>query len=495
MTATRLSRRFLLAGLTASLASPALIHPALAEPMARSLRPPPRPGARPTGAARLVQAAKLGGVTGYVLLDAKTGALIEGDNADAPVPPASVAKAITALYALEKLGPGRRFRTRILPTGPVVGGIVQGDLILSGSGDPTLTTDDLGDLAAQLAGAGVRGVTGRFLAHDGALPRLTQLAADQPAHVGYNPALSGLNLNFNRVHFEWKRADADWRVTMDARAERFVPQVGMSSVRIVRREAPLFTYEPGEATDSWTVASGALGKGGSRWLPVRHPAVYTAEVFRTLAAAQGITLPDAALVTTLPATPGGEIAAHVSVPMDQVLRDMLRYSTNLTAECAGLAASGAGSLEGSGRVMTEWARQRLGMGSQFHDHSGLGAASRTTAADMARALLTADRASPLLRGILREIGMRDAAGKTVKDHPVRVMAKSGTLNFCSGLAGFIQPPGGRDMVFAIFSADVPRREALSPENREQPPGGPDWTRRARNLQGQLIARWAETYGA
>ena len=78
--------------------------------------------------------------------------------------------------------------------------------VLAGGGDPTLQTDQLGDLVARLAGTGVRGATGRFLHWAGALPRIDRISDDQPDHVGYNPAISGLNLNFNRVHFEWKRA-------------------------------------------------------------------------------------------------------------------------------------------------------------------------------------------------------------------------------------------------------------------------------------------------
>ncbi|MFT4149413.1 MAG: D-alanyl-D-alanine carboxypeptidase [Paracoccaceae bacterium] len=494
------SRRMMLAGLTAAIASPAL-----ADPLARSLRPRPRSQAEATpvpATARvveppeqIVQAARLGGVTGFVVIEAASGRVLEAVSPDASLPPASVAKTITSLYALEKLGADHRFRTRVLATGPVVQGVVQGDLILSGSGDPSLTTDQLGDLAARLSAAGVKGVTGGFLAHAGALPALSRLSADQPEHVGYNPGLSGLNLNFNRVHFEWKRAGTDWALSMDARAERFVPPVAMSSVRIVQRDTPLFTYEDGASSDGWTVASKALGKGGSRWLPVRHPAIYTAEVFRTLAAAQGIRLPPATLITSLPAAAQTELALTTSDPLDGILRDMLKFSTNLTAECVGLSSSGGGTLDGSGQAMTDWAGARFGMASQFHGHSGLDGRSRSSATDMARALLAADRAGAGLRGILREIGMRDEKGKPVEDSPVRVLAKTGTLNFCSGLAGFICPPNGRDLVFAIFSADVPRREAVPPQEREQPAGLHPWLGRARGLQGRLITRWAGLYTA
>ena len=106
-----------------------------------------------------------------------------------------------------------------------------------------------------------------------------------------------------------------------------------------------------------------------------------------------------------------------------------------------------------------------------------------------RALAAGDRALGL-RSVLRNIGMRDDSGKAIKGSPVGVVGKSGTLNFVSGLAGFIEPPSGRDLVFAIFSADAARREAVPMNEREDAPGGDAWVRRAHLLQARLIKRWA-----
>ena len=444
-------------------------------------------------AAGLIEAAKLGGALGYVVADAATGRVLEGSNAALPLPPASVAKAMTALFALEKLGSGRRFSTQVLATGPVVAGRVEGDLVLVGSGDPTLSTDHLGDMAAQLAARGVRGVTGRFLVYGDALPAIDQISDDQPDHVGYNPAIAGLNLNFNRVNFEWKRVAGDYSVSMDARGERFMPFVDMARMQIAERETPLFTYASGAGVDHWTVASAALGTGGSRWMPVRQPLVYAGEVFRTLALAQGTSLPQASVLRGVPA--GTRLVEHRSDPLDAMLRDMLKFSTNLTAEVLGLAASGAKDLPASARAMSEWARADCGVDARYVDHSGLNGASRISASDMVTVLVRA-RSNPngaVLRNVLRYVGMRDAAGKEMQDHPVRVLAKSGTLNFVSGLAGYIVPPAGPELAFAIFAADTARRDRLTEAEREQPEGGEAWTKRARRLQGQLISRWAGLY--
>lgn len=487
----KFSRRWILAAMLTGAAAPVW-----AEAPLTSIRPRRRGAvAKPDvpDASGLIDAASLGGGLGFVVADAATGRVLEALNPTVGQPPASVAKAMTSLFAMEKLGAGHRFSTQLLATGPVSDGRINGDLVLVGSGDPTLSTDHFGDMAAQLAARGVRSVSGRFLVYGGALPAIDQISADQPDYVGYNPAIGGLNLNFNRVNFEWKRVSGDYSVTMDARGERFMPVVDMARMQIAERESPLFTYQQGDGIDRWTVASAALGKGGSRWMPVRHPAIYAGEVCRTLAAAQGIALPVALVVGDVPV--GTVLVEHRSDPLHLMLRDMLKFSTNLTAEVVGLASSGAAGLTASAQAMSGWATAAYGIDARFVDHSGLNGASRIAAGDMVRVLAGA-RANPngaVLRSILRDVGMRDAAGKAIKGHPVRVLAKSGTLNFVSGLAGYIVPAKGPELAFAIFAADTARRDKLTEAEREKPTGGEAWAKRARRLQGQLISRWAGLY--
>lgn len=489
------SRRYFLSGILAGLAGPGL-----AEPLLKSPRPAPRPAdyrkASMPGGEALIARSGLSGKVGYVVSDARTGAVLETFNPLLQLPPASTTKAITALYGLRTLGSAHRFATRVLVTGPVQGGIVQGDLVLVGGGDPTLNTDNLADLAAKLRAKGLRGVTGRFLYDDRALPQVSAIDPEQPDHVGYNPAVSGLNLNFNRVHFEWKPASTGWAVTMDARAERYRPEVRVARMKVVNRDVPVYTYADSKGTDNWTVASGALGNGGSRWLPVRRPGEYAAEVFQILARGQGISLPRAARATG--ARSGSDLARHESLPLPTILRGMMRYSTNLTAEAVGMAASGARghpgkSLSASAREMSDWAGGALGpRKAKFVDHSGLGDASRISASDMNRALVAA-ASDGALKGLMKDIPARDEKGRVLKNHPVKVRAKTGTLNFVSALAGYATTPKGRELAFSIVTADTAKRAKLSRSQRERPDGGRSWTRRSRGLQQQLVDRWATVY--
>ena len=161
------SRRVFLSFLASTAATTAL-----AAPPAASLRPVARAAGRSKASApgpeAIINAAKLGGRVCYAVADARTGARLEVGNAKTGTPPASVAKAVTALYALNVLGPSHRFTTQVVATGSVSGGVVSGDLILVGGGDPTLDTNGLAALVAALKEKGIREVRGDFKVAEGA---------------------------------------------------------------------------------------------------------------------------------------------------------------------------------------------------------------------------------------------------------------------------------------------------------------------------------------
>ena len=497
---TRLTRRALLTGGACMFAATAVAAPQQTlRPVARSVQPPVAAtvdsGVRPVlrkEAVDLIAAAGLAGQVGFVIADHTTGEILEAVDATTARPPASVTKALTTLYALETLGADHRFVTRILATGPLTDGVLDGDLILAGGGDPTLLTDDLAALADSVLAAGVRQVKGRFLVWGNALPGEREIEPGQLDQLDYNPSLGGLNLNFNRVFFEWARSGADYTVSMDARSDTRRPPVTVARMQVVDRSLPVYTYTEGRAVDEWTVARGALGKAGSRWLPVRFPTLYAGEVFRTLAQDAGIALPAAVEVQDLPV--GREIARFESVPLRDMLRTMLLYSTNLTAEVVGMTATAQTrdlpeSMRTSARLMASWLADRAGIAPQLADHSGLSDANRISAGEMV-ALLNAPGVEDRLHPLMKSIAMVDDARRVIPDFPASVQAKTGTLNFVSTLAGYMRTDTGRTLSFAIFAFDPAARDASLSSLDEQPAGAADFNGKAKRLQQDLLQRWA-----
>lgn len=438
----------------------------------RPVRPPRKPV--PTSAA-LISRAALGGVVSYAAIDLDSGALLDSGAADRSLPPASTLKAVTALYALDRLGADHRMRTRVIRAGDL--------LVLAGGGDPVLTTDDLARLADLLVATGQTSPQ-RFAVWGGALPRIEELEPGQAVYLAYNPAISGMILNFNRVHLGWQREGSDYRMSLEARADANSPRAYTVTAQ-PGTQAELFTYRTDDRREHWLGSRAALGRAGSRWLPVRKPELYAGDVFQTLCRARGLVLPNPEVIDALP--PGDEIAAVESPPLREILIGMMRYSTNLTAEVVGLQASGAASLAASGAAMREWWQAAGGTGpANFADHSGLSADSHVTARGLA--------------GLMADYGRRQGLRALMKDDPLaedlgtdparlaRIEAKTGTLNFVSNLAGYARGPEGRDIAFAVLCADLPRRART--EGQEQPAGVSGWTRRAKVLQRQLIEGWA-----
>lgn len=491
----RLSRRLLISSVLASLASASLANAPASSP-----RPVSRPqaGAKKSsgGAQALIEQANLGGDISYAVADVESGLLLEASSAKRGLPPASVTKVLTALYALDILGENYRFQTRLVATGPVVDGVIKGDLVLVGGGDPELDTTDLADMAKKLKEQGIVKVEGKLRSYGGALPFVPMIDPDQPDHVAYNPAVSALNLNFNRVHFEWKRSGKDYNVTMEARTKGYRPAVKSARMRIETRSGPVFIYRDEGDHDSWNVARKALGARGARWLPVRKPERYAAEVFARLANVEGIEL---SVGNARKSAPGGIILLRrQSAPLVEILRGMLKFSTNLTAEVVGLHAtlkrSGRPmSLRESAEEMNAWANQTLGVpDAGFADHSGLSEASRMSAAGMAMVLARV-HSDGRLKPILKRFDLRNEQGGIDRKNPVEVAAKTGTLFFVSALAGYASGPKKQELAFAIFTANDQLRGKVDTKNDTRPRGASNWNRRSRRLQQKLIEFWVNAY--
>ena len=103
------------------------------------------------------------GRTAALAVDVSTGTIVFAHNESLPVAPASNEKIPVSWAALTRLGVGYRFHTEVYGVGTRAGAAWDGDLVLRGFGDPTLSTSDLDRLAATIRGRGIRSVSGRVL--------------------------------------------------------------------------------------------------------------------------------------------------------------------------------------------------------------------------------------------------------------------------------------------------------------------------------------------
>jgi PBP4 family serine-type D-alanyl-D-alanine carboxypeptidase len=158
-------------------------------------------------------------IWGMEFYDLKSKQTIFAINRDRLFVPGSTTKTVTMGTALETLGPDHRFRTKVYRTGPVRGGVVEGDLVLVASGDPNLSGRDqpdgsyafidqdhsyggrplpsdpltvLRDLTKQIAAKGIRGVTGQVIVDASLFP-------EEGRELGTRIALSPFVLNDNVI--------------------------------------------------------------------------------------------------------------------------------------------------------------------------------------------------------------------------------------------------------------------------------------------------------
>ncbi|MEL7171607.1 MAG: D-alanyl-D-alanine carboxypeptidase, partial [Pseudomonadota bacterium] len=438
------------------------------QPAARPAEVPPPPPAT----LEIARRARISGKIGWLVADIDTGEVIDAAGAHYAFAPASVAKLPTAAFALEKLGAGHRFETRLLARGAISNGVLKGDLVLEAGGDPELDTDALAPMASAVSAAGISRVEGVVRPDLGGQTEIAAIMAAQPADAPYNPAVSPLSLNFNRVRLEWPRRAKAADVKVTAHATRLRPATDAVRVASAPVLPAALVHSYAEDHERWDIVEVALRRKGARWLPVRRPAIYAASVLADLAGAKGVTIAggavggapaEATAVASLAPLTGGRdaggsdaegsgaggptqlIATHESRPLAEVLREMLRYSTNITAELCGVAAAGApsgGALEASAGALNAWAAGRGGFapddpGFRLANHSGLSLNSRVSPARLVQLLQAValapapvetvdDRLPPGVAQLLRPHNI--AAKNVAFDYAnTAVAAKTGTM--------------------------------------------------------------------
>jgi serine-type D-Ala-D-Ala carboxypeptidase/endopeptidase (penicillin-binding protein 4) len=134
------------------------------------------------------------------VVDLSTGQAVFSRNASLPLLPASNEKLAVTYAALTALGPAFQIETDVLGEGAQAGSAWQGDLVLKGYGDPTLSSSDLAELAQEVRADGITSVTGRVLG-DATWFDALQTAPGWKAsfYIDESPPLSALIVDRGRV--------------------------------------------------------------------------------------------------------------------------------------------------------------------------------------------------------------------------------------------------------------------------------------------------------
>ncbi|MFN0252586.1 MAG: D-alanyl-D-alanine carboxypeptidase/D-alanyl-D-alanine-endopeptidase [Kofleriaceae bacterium] len=294
------------------------------------------------------------GLTGLYVADALTGQPLFAVNADDSLNPASNVKMISTATSLELLGPDFRYPTRVLGPAPYAG-IVHGDIYLLGSHDPTLTIDDLDELAGLLAASGITTIEGDIVVgtdptRDGIFRAIVplQVTAGEP---GQAPTVV-VPIGADHV-----------TVTVTAKTSRRAHRPRLTYTSTVTKSAtgiPLVTVTVG----------GSIGKGGSAMHPLwtRERTATAAYALRASLRAHNVTfsgdykllelgdyIGDSVAKGSLPV----ELARHESRPLSDIVARINKWSVNWLADrvvmtAAALAHHTSPSMDLAIEAMYSW---------------------------------------------------------------------------------------------------------------------------------------------
>lgn len=330
--------------------------------------------------------------------------------------PASNMKILTAVVALDTLGPSTRFRTTVSGAAPSADGTVTGNLSLVGGGDPLLTTE-----------------TGKSVWNDGPQPftRFEDLA-DQLVAKGVRRVTGGVVGDGSR--HEGPTSLPGW-------PKRFVGNgiVGPLSALTVN--------------DGWNVSPNPPPTGGG---PVADPPAHAAAVLTEQLRARGVVVDGPPSSGPAPSD-GSTLASVESLPVDQLVGEMLAFSDNTTAEMlvreVGRAESQTPTTDAGTAAALAWltANDYDTAGVVLKDGSGLTVDNRLSCALVADLLQRAGSDGVVADGLAvpgRPGTLRDRLDSPKYRDAVR--AKTGTLNSVTALSGWVRTAPGRDLVFAVL---------------------------------------------
>lgn len=417
-----------------------------------------------------------GSAISAVAIDAVTGEVLDAFRPHDKLCPASVWKVFTSAAAIELLGADFRFRTTLGYQGTLKGGVLHGDLLIIGGGDPSLGSQRIGvGMDSLLQGwvqavraMGIDSITGAVIANaahfqgDG-IPR-TRIWEDMANY--YGASVSGLNVHDNTYFLDfstWPEPGLPARV-LGVRPQ--VPGLELHSEVVgseIQRDMAFIFGAPGslQRTVRGTLPAGRELFTIKGSLP--DPPLFLAFHLRKALVNEGVAVNGGMLSekrTMREPSTVKQILEHLSPPLQSLVRHLLVESDNLFAEALLYqigAWYGEPSLEGGLKALGMQYQHLAADGKPFfaYDGSGLSRYNAVSATVLAQLMFHLRNTEELRTGVLMALPIAGKQG-TVKyfarnsnlDGNMRV--KSGSMDKVKAYAGIFTAYTGREVSFAVL---------------------------------------------
>ena len=379
-------------------------------------------------------------------------------NAERAFSPASTMKLVTTYAALAMLGPTFAWKTQAYTAGPQTGDILQGDLVIKGSGDPKLVTENFWMFLRQIRARGIREIRGNLVLDRGAFEEAPYNPAkfDGDVTKPYNAGADALLLNYSALRF------------------RFIPNPLLNSVTVAM-DPPMAGYTiigPKLGNDDcgdWQKKLGAVLTTGANftgtfaascgektWYAYPYqmtPTQYFGAVFRQMWTDLGGSFKGEVRSGATPPN-ANMIAEWESPALPEVVRDINKFSNNVMARqtLLTLAAESlhqpANPARGA-QVIRQWLASKEIDAPELviENGSGLSRIERIAPRTMGRMLVDAFK-SPLMPEFVSSmplVGFDGTMRKRLLDKSVAGKAhiKTGRLDDVRAVAGYVQAASGK----------------------------------------------------
>ena len=423
------------------------------------------------------------------VIDLSTGETLYERNAEVSLMPASNAKLYTSAAALDILGPSFKYETVLYADGPIVQGVLEGNLFVRGSGDPSIggryyededPTQAFRDLARALRADGIRVIDGNIIGDDNFMD-------DAPLGIGwswddepyyYSAEVSALSFYDNAIQFIARGQQPGMPATLNwAPLQTTYVDVNNRSITLHADSSKDMEYVRLRNSNQIDVLSEVpQGVIDTTYISVSNPTLYFVHVFRDVLLEEGITVKGRILdVDDLAIVPKYEVrrlrpqAVHTSPRLGRIVETLNKESQNLYAELI-MRTIGVhhpvddpdidpGSSEmGIAAAMATFARAKMDTSRiQLVDGSGLSRMNLVTA-NMTANLLSYMWNHPYatvrqsfydslpiggIDGTLEDRFERGSAYQNVR-------AKTGTLTGASSLSGYVNSRAETPLLFVIM---------------------------------------------
>jgi D-alanyl-D-alanine carboxypeptidase/D-alanyl-D-alanine-endopeptidase (penicillin-binding protein 4) len=424
---------------------------------------------------------------GVLAVDAATGRTLVSHNADRKFVPASNQKILVTAAAMTMLGPDHRFRTEVWGTGSGDGSYLDGDLVVVGSGDPTLSgrywrsgTEALEVLADSVRATGLEYVAGRLFVDVSAWDSTTVAPTREVEDLRYAYGSTGgafaidegeIEIIVRGGHPVGGTAEVRWSPvgTPDYVRSRLKTSTPDSATRVTPHYLP-------ETRQLVLEGSVQLGTVDTLSFALRDPVRQASAALAIAVERAGIELEGGWEVKWTKGEPVGSgcltgmleecssayrLTALESPPLSTLVAGILEPSQNWMTEQLLRALPALYGEEGSWSdgvdLVEAFLVEHVGVDSlavSARDGSGLSAYNLVTPRALVR-VLDFMRRGPFAaeyRAALAEPGEEGSSlERRLIDLEGRVFAKTGTISNVNSLSGFLVRDNGREVVFSVLT--------------------------------------------